>query len=93
MLCLYGLGTNAGLRRVSVGTGAASYAELLHVRHHFIHEEALRSATGLVTNAILAMRDQRIWGKAGTACASDSTKIGAWDQNPMAEWHVKLAVF
>src|SRR3546814_14110290 len=55
----------------------------------FIHKEALRSATALVTNAVLATRDQRIWGEAGTACASDSTKVGAWDQNLMAEWHVR----
>lgn len=89
VLCLYGLGTNAGLKRVSAGTEAASYTELLHVRRRFIHKEALRSATALVTNAILATRDQRIWGEAGTACASDSTKVGAWDQNLMAEWHVR----
>src|SRR3546814_3285193 len=24
-----------------------------------------------------------------SACASDSTKVGAWDQNLMAEWHVR----
>lgn len=89
VLCLYGLGTNAGLKRVSAGTDDASYAELLHVRRRFIHKEALRNATALVTNAILAARDQRVWGEAGTACASDSTKIGAWDQNLMAEWHVR----
>ena len=89
VLCLYGLGTNAGLKRVSAGTEDASYPELLHVRHRFIHKEALRSATALVTNAILAMRDLRIWGEAGSACASDSTKIGAWDQNLMTEWHVR----
>jgi TnpA family transposase len=89
VLCLYGLGTNAGLKRVSAGTDDASYAELLHVRRRFIHKEALRNATALVTNAILAARVQRVWGEAGTACASDSTKIGAWDQNLMAEWHVR----
>jgi TnpA family transposase len=89
VLCLYGLGTNAGLKRVSAGTEDASYPELLHVRHRFIHKEALRSATALVTNAILAMRDLRIWGEAGSACSSDSTKIGAWDQNLVTEWHVR----
>src|SRR3546814_2505897 len=52
VLCLYGLGTNAGLKRVSAGTEAASYTELLHVRRRFIHKEALRSATALVTNEI-----------------------------------------
>ena len=65
MLCLYGLGTNAGLKRVSAGTDDASYAELLHVRHRFIHKEALRSATALVTNAILAMRDRAHLGRGG----------------------------
>ena len=89
VLCLYGLGTNAGLKRVSAGTNDASYSELLHVRRRFIHKEALRSATARVTNAVLATRDQRIWGQAGSVCASDSTKIGAWDQNLMAEWHVR----
>src|SRR3546814_12551449 len=88
-VCSSDLGTNAGLKRVSAGTEAASYTELLHVRRRFIHKEALRSATALVTNAVLATRDQRIWGEAGTACASDSTKVGAWDQNLMAEWHVR----
>jgi TnpA family transposase len=49
----------------------------------------MRSATAIVTNAILATRDPRIWGEAGTACASDSKKISAWDQNLMTEWHVR----
>ena len=88
-LCLYGLGTNAGLKRVSAGADDVSYAELLHVRRLFISKESLRSATALLTNAILAVRDTRIWGEAGTACASDSKKVGAWDQNLMTEWHVR----
>lgn len=89
ILCLYGLGTNAGLKRVSAGTQDVTYAELLHVRRLFIHKEGLRSATTLVANAIFAARDHRVWGEAGTVCASDSRKIGAWDQNLMAEWHVR----
>jgi len=24
-----------------------------------------------------------------TACASDSKKFGAWDQNLMTEWHIR----
>ena len=89
VLCLYGLGTNAGLKRVSAGTEDVSYAELLHVRRLFIDKEALRASTALVTNAILAARDPRVWGPVGTACASDSKKFGAWDQNLMTEWHVR----
>jgi TnpA family transposase len=89
LLCLYGLGTNAGLKRVSAGTDGVTHAELQHVRRLFVGKEALRSATAMVTNAILAVRDTRIWGEAGTACASDSKKVGAWDQNLMTEWHVR----
>lgn len=89
LLCLYGLGTNAGLKRVSAGTDDVTHAELQHVRRLFISKEALRNATATVTNAILGVRDTRIWGEAGTACASDSKKVGAWDQNLMTEWHVR----
>jgi TnpA family transposase len=89
LLCLYGLGTNAGLKRVSAGTDGVTHAELQHVRRLFVSKEALRSAAVTTTNAILAVRDTRIWGEAGTACASDSKKVGAWDQNLMTEWHVR----
>ena len=89
LLCLYGLGTNAGLKRVSAGTDGVTHAELQHVRRLFVSKEALRSPAVTVSNAILAVRDTRIWGEAGTACASDSKKVGAWDQNLMTEWHVR----
>ena len=31
-----------------------------------------------------------IWGEGTTACASDSKKFGAWDQNLMTEYHARL---
>jgi hypothetical protein len=89
LLCLYGLGTNAGLKRVSAASDEVSYKELLHVRRRFIHPDALRAATARVANATLAVRDPAIWGEAGTACASDSKKFSAWDRNLMTEWHVR----
>jgi hypothetical protein len=42
LLCLYGLGTNAGLKRVAGATPDVSYEELLHVHRRFIHAPALR---------------------------------------------------
>src|SRR5688500_9590292 len=45
LLRLYGLGTNAGLKRLSAGTEDVTYAELLHVRRRFIDRETLRAAT------------------------------------------------
>jgi TnpA family transposase len=89
ILCLYGLGTNTGLKRISAATDGVSYAELLHVRQRFLYKEALRRSTALVTNAILAVRDPSIWGEGTASCASDSKKFGAWDQNLMTEWHIR----
>ncbi|MCO5195616.1 MAG: transposase, partial [Anaerolineae bacterium] len=30
-----------------------------------------------------------IWGEATTACAADSKKFAAWDQNLLTEWHIR----
>ena len=89
LLCLYGLGTNAGLKRVAGATPDVSYDELLHVHRRFIHAPALREACARVANATLSIRNSAVWGDAGTACASDSTKFGAWDRNLMTEWHAR----
>ncbi|PXW50890.1 TnpA family transposase, partial [Chelatococcus asaccharovorans] len=89
LLCLYGLGTNAGLKRVSNGAEDVSYKELLHVHRRFIHADALREAASRVANATMQIRNPAIWGEVGTACASDSKKFGAWDRNLMTEWHIR----
>lgn len=89
LLCLYGLGTNAGLKRISAGVRDVSYKELLHVRKKFIYTEALRNAARCVANETLKIRNPAIWGEIGTACASDSKKFGAWDRNLMTEWHIR----
>ena len=89
LLCLYGLGTNAGLKRIAVGRHGFTYKELLHTRRRYIDAEALRDAIRRVVNATLPARHPRIWGEGTTACASDSKQFGAWDQNLMTEWHVR----
>ncbi|MBH8605847.1 Tn3 family transposase [Thermoactinomyces sp. CICC 10522] len=89
ILCLYGLGTNTGLKRVSAGDHGENYKDLLYIRRKFIHKENLRQAISQVVNAILHYRIQDIWGEGTTACASDSKKFGAWDQNLMTEWHIR----
>jgi len=89
LLCLYGLGTNAGLKRLVVGDHGFSYKELLHTRRRYIDPESLREATRRVVNATLAARDPAVWGEGTTACASDSKHFAAFDQNLMTEWHVR----
>lgn len=89
LLSLYGLGTNAGLKRVAAGMPGVSHDELLRIRRRYIDPASLRAACSRVADATLAIRNSAIWGEAGTACASDSTKFGAWDRNLMTEWHAR----
>jgi TnpA family transposase len=89
LLCLYGLGTNAGLKRVAAGSLEVSYDELLHIRRRYIDPASLKAACAQVANATLAIRNPEIWGTPGTTCAGDSTKFGAWDRNLMTEWHAR----
>jgi TnpA family transposase len=89
LLCLYGLGTNTGLKRVCAGSQGETYAQLLRIKKHYIHREHLRNAITQVVNDLLRIRHPQVWGEATTACASDSKKFGCWDQNLMTEWHIR----
>jgi len=88
LLCLFGLGTNAGMKRVASGSQTESYRDLLYVLHRFINKDNLRAAIAEIANAVLRERNVVIWGEA-TSLASDSKKISAWDQNMMTEWHIR----
>lgn len=87
LLCLYGLGTNIGLKRVVVGENGENYKDLQYVLRRFIGKEQLRATISQLVNEILAIRLPQIWGETTTSCASDSKHFGAWDQNLMTEWH------
>lgn len=89
LLCLYGLGTNAGIKQLSVGRHGVSYRELLHTRRRYIDRESLRDAIRRVVDATFRVRRVEIWGEGTTACAADGKKFGAWDQNLMTEWHIR----
>ena len=89
LLCLFGMGTNMGLKRISAGRHGVTYRDLLYVRRRFIHKAILRKVISKVVNSIFDMRMPEIWGEGTTACASDSKKFGAWDQNLMTEWHIR----
>ncbi len=89
LLCLHGLGTNTGLKRVSANNLDITYKELLYVRRKFIQKDSLRSAIVKLVNAIFRARLSEVWDEGTTACASDSKKFGAWDQNLMTEWHIR----
>lgn len=94
LLCLYGLGTNVGIKRVADGVAAAAAdaaladteAVLRRTRRLFINRDNLRDAIRTVVNKTLEARDTTLWGP-GTSCASDSRKFGSWSANHMTEWH------
>ena len=88
LLCLFGLGTNTGIKSME-SRPADDYKDLLYIRRRFLSVEGLRQATARVVNATFAIRLPKIWGEATTACASDSKQFGAWDQNLLTEWHLR----
>lgn len=87
LLVCFALGTNMGIKRVSVtGKHGESEAVLRRTRHLFVNRANLRAALVKLVNATFAAWDEAWWG-AGTAYASDSKKFGSWSTNFMTEWH------
>ena len=78
LLCLHGIGTNAGLQRMNAAQHGATYKDLVYVRRRYITADQLRQAIATVTNGTLIARNPAIWGEGTTACASDSKHFGAW---------------
>ena len=89
LLCLHGLGTNAGLQRMAAAQPGTTVKDLLYVRRRYLSVEQLRRAIAVVADGTLAARDSALWGEGTTACASDSKHFGAWDQNLTTQWHVR----
>jgi len=89
LLCLYAIGSNTGLKRISSANDDSNYSDLRYIKRRFINETNVRNSIVEIVNAIFAIKDTRIWGEATTGCASDSTQLSCWDQNLMAEWHVR----
>ena len=89
LLCLHGLGTNAGLQRMASLESGVSAKDLAYVRRRYVTGDALRRAIAVVTNGTLRSRQPAVWGDGTTACASDSKHFGAWDQNLTTQWHAR----
>jgi TnpA family transposase len=89
LLCLHGLGTNAGFQRMAGLHSGTTAKDLAYVRRRYVTVDALRQAIAIVTNSTLRARNPAIWGEGTTACASDSKHFGAWDQNLTTQWHMR----
>ena len=89
LLCLHGLGTNAGLQRMAGLDSGTTAKDLAYIRRRYISVDAMRRAIAIVADGTLHARNPTIWGSGTTACASDSKHFGAWDQNLTTQWHVR----
>ncbi len=91
ILCLYGLGTNTGFKRLPSADPGTTDSDLRYARSRYIHKEQLRNAVAHVANAIFEARLETIWGEGTTACASDSKKFGACYLESMVLSQVSLS--
>jgi TnpA family transposase len=89
LLCLFGMGTNTGLKKINTGIDGENYQDLIYVRRRYIHKDQLRSAIAEVVNATFEIRLPHIWGEGTTTCASDSKHFGAWEQNLITQYHLR----
>jgi TnpA family transposase len=87
LLCLFAIGSNTGLKRISIANGNVKYDDLLYVKRRYINEYNIRSTIKKVINRVLKIRDPAIWGEATTTVVCDSTELRAWNQNLLNEWH------
>ena len=69
LLCLHGIGTNAGLQRMAGLESGVTYKDLAYIRRRRLSVDALRRAIAIVTNGTLRVRNPAIWGDGTTACA------------------------
>jgi TnpA family transposase len=89
LLCVFAIGTNAGVRRIaSSETGDDTESDLHYIRRRYLTPLNLRRAITQIVDATHTARHEQLWGEA-TTTASDSTKFGAWDQNLLTEWHAR----
>ncbi|CAA9891728.1 transposase (fragment) [Candidatus Methylobacter favarea] len=72
LLCLHGLGTNAGLQRMAGLDSGTTARDLAYVRRRYIGVDAMRRAIAIVADGTLYARNPAVWGSGTTACASDS---------------------
>jgi TnpA family transposase len=75
LLCLHGIGTNAGLQRMASLDSGTTAKDLAYVRRRYLSVDALRRAVALVADGTLRARNPAIWGSGSTACAHGQSTV------------------
>jgi TnpA family transposase len=89
ILCIFGYGTNIGLRAIAAGEHSHTEEDLRYTRRRYLSADAVRSFAAAIANATLAAQREFIWGPGTGAVDSDSTHFGAFDQNLFTQYHVR----
>ena len=89
LLCIFGIGSNTGLKRISIANDDVNYSDLRYVKKRHINVTNIRNAIRALVNNVIQIRDSDVWGEATTTVACDSTHLFAWDQNLMSQWHFR----
>src|SRR5207302_5770022 len=87
LLAIYAYGTNTGIRSVAAGPHGHTEDDIRYARRRYLTLETARAIAIEIANATFACRQQTIWGASSTEVASDSTHMGAFDENIFTEWH------
>jgi hypothetical protein len=76
LLCIYGYGTNTGIRAVAAGEHGYRETELYYVRRRYLTPDLIRALAIDIANATFGCRQASLWGSGSSAVASDSTHFG-----------------
>ena len=97
LLCLHGIGTNAGLQRMNAAQHGATYKDLVYVRRRYITADQLRRGIATVTNGTLIARNPAIRQRDNSMCVGLQAlrRLGPKSDHAMARtlrgaWHYDL---
>ncbi len=89
LLTIYAYGTNTGISAVGGGEHGHSEDDLRYVRRRYLNPAVAQALAISIANATFTARRPDLWGEGSSVVASDSTHIGAVDQNIFTEWHAR----
>ena len=88
LLCIFGVGTNFGMKRTSQASiGSITFEELRHTKRLYLSVENLREAIRCISNDLFKKIDKTIWGELSTILCSDSTQLSSFEDNMITKYH------
>ena len=91
ILCIFGYGTNIGLRAIAAGEHGHTEDDLRYVGRRFLSAEVPAGSPPRSPTRRSPPAGKSIWGAGTGAVASDSTHFGAFDQNLFTQHHSATA--